>query len=228
MPPRGSDLWMSDGVCVERRDHRRLHLRAETPPPGLPAPAHLRRRRHPRAPTLFLSDDGDDVGVATFGGNRQRARRVAVRPDALARVGTVLHQEANHFRPSLQYSMVEGPMLVVLRHIDVDQLRTHGEHRPHTIDVAGAHGVAESADRYAIDERLQFGPTVEAVGSREHELRVVQREASRGSLPGSGRRPPPTASASPAANACSNSFAWRLSWTEIRFVAQRASGRVFP
>ena len=88
---------------------------------------------------------------------------------------------------SLQYSMVKGPMLVVSRHIEVDQLGTHREHRLHAVDVTGAHGVAESADRHAIDERLQFGPAVEAVGTREHELSVVQREARAGSLPGSGR-----------------------------------------
>ena len=88
---------------------------------------------------------------------------------------------------SVQYSMVKGPTLVVLRHIEMDELGTHREHRLHAIDVTGAHGVAESADRHAIDERLQFRPAVEAVGTREHELSVVQREACAGRLPGSER-----------------------------------------
>jgi hypothetical protein len=108
---------------------------------------------HLRVTTLFVSDDGDDVGVSTFGGNREGTRGVTVRPNTLARVGAVLHQEANYFRPPLQYRMVERPMLIVFSHIQVDQLRTHHEHRPHALDVIGAHGVAESADRAVMMRR---------------------------------------------------------------------------
>ena len=168
-----NELW----VRVERRDHRLFISTLER------VHQTCRHRRicddngRPRTLPLFLSDDGDDVGVATFGGNRESACRVAVRVDALPRVGTVLHQEADHVRPLLQHSMMKGAALVVSRHIEVDELGTYREHRLHAVDVTSAHGVAESADRCAIDERLQFWPAVEAVGTREHELSVVQREA---------------------------------------------------
>ena len=137
------------------------------------------------------------------------------------------HQEANDVGPPLEYRMVQGPMLVVSRHIEVDQLGTHHEHRPDAIDVTGAHGVAEAADRHAVDERLQFGPALEAVGSRDHELGVVQREARgirsvvlrvdlrRGVGFAGGKR-------------LKQFLRLTFELDQVGFVAQRATGRVFP
>src|SRR5688572_9731165 len=110
------EVW----VCVKRCDHRVLVSALKLLQEGGRHRRLCRGGGHPRTTTLFVPDDGDDVCVSTFGGNRERTCRVSVRPDALASVGTVLHQETNYFRSSLQYRMVESPMLVVLRHIEMD------------------------------------------------------------------------------------------------------------
>ena len=47
------------------------------------------------------------------------------------------------------------------------------------VEVSGAHGVDEPPDRRALHERLELRPALEAVGAREHQLRVVQRERGR-------------------------------------------------
>jgi hypothetical protein len=185
------------------------------------------RRGRARAIALFLSNDGCDIDVAALGGDGERARRVAVRPDALARVGSVLHQQADDVRPSMEHRMVQGSVLVVFRHIEMDQLGTRREHRLHHIDVTGAYGVAEPADRHAIDERLQSGPAVEAVGPRDHELRVVQREARRLRSLVMGvhlRRGVGVA----AGQRLEQLLRLPLELDQVGLVAERASGRVFP
>jgi hypothetical protein len=44
--------------------------------------------------------------------------------------------------------MVKGPMLVVFRHIEMDQLGTSHEHCAHAVDVTGADGVNELVNRH--------------------------------------------------------------------------------
>ena len=59
------------------------------------------------------------------------------------------------------------------------QLWTRVEKRAHSLHVTPAHRGDEAIHRGAVDERLELRPALEAVGAREHELRVVQREGLR-------------------------------------------------
>ena len=71
------------------------------------------------AAAFFLLDDLDDLVVAALGGERERGGGAAVRPDTLAGIGAMLHQESSDLRASLQHSVVKGPMLVVLRDVQM-------------------------------------------------------------------------------------------------------------
>ena len=100
-----------------------------------------------------------------------------MRPDPFAGIGPLLHQEANDVRTPPQHRMVQRPMLIVFRDIQVHELRASRDHRPHGVEVAVTHREDEPPDRDAIDKGLQLRPAVESVGARQDELRVVQREA---------------------------------------------------
>ncbi len=121
----------------------------------------------------------DDLVVATLDGERERSGRGAMWPDAFSRVGAMLHQEADDFRPPLQHGMVKRPMLVVLRDVQIHELWAGRHHRPHGVEIAVTHGLDEPTNRHAVDKCLQLGPAVKAVGARHDELRVMEGEGRR-------------------------------------------------
>jgi hypothetical protein len=78
-----------------------------------------RTRRRPAASSLGLSNDLDNFCVASLGRQREWARRVTERINALSRIGALPHQEADDFWLSLQHRMMQNLMLVVWRDIEV-------------------------------------------------------------------------------------------------------------
>jgi hypothetical protein len=131
-----------------------------------------------RAAPFLLFDDRDELVVATLGGESERRGRDAMGPDALPRVGALLHEEPDDVRSPAEHGVVKRSMLVVLRDVEVHELGASDHHRPHGVEIAGANGLDEPPHRDAVDERLQLGPAVEAVGARHDELRVMESEGS--------------------------------------------------
>ncbi len=72
---------------------------------------------------------------------------------------------------------MERHVPVARRRLAIHQLWPEPQDGAHLLNFAGAHRFNESADRDSIDEGLQFGPTVETITPREHELRMVQCKA---------------------------------------------------
>ena len=77
---------------------------------------------------LFVAHDLDDFGVPTVSGKRERACCITIRVNAFAWISAVLHQKSHNVGLPLQDCMVKGPMLVVLRDIQVDELRPYTDH----------------------------------------------------------------------------------------------------
>jgi hypothetical protein len=64
---------------------------------------------HPLAPVLLLLlDRGDDVRIAAVPRQRERRGRIAMREDALARVGAGRHQQTHHRRVAPQHRVMQG------------------------------------------------------------------------------------------------------------------------
>ena len=97
------------------------------------------------------------------GRDRQRAGRIAMRPDPFERIGAVLHQHAHHLRVAVEHGVVQRPVPVVLRHVHVHELGARGEHGANLRDVAPADRVRQTRNRHTVHVRLQLGPAVEAV-----------------------------------------------------------------
>ena len=104
-------------------------------------------------------------------------------PDALPRVGALLHEEADDVRSPAEHGCVKRSMLVVLRDVHVHELGASGHHRPHGLEIAVANGLDEPPHRDAVDECLQLRPAVKAVGARHDELRVTEGEGRRSGVP---------------------------------------------
>jgi len=68
-------------------------------------------------------------------------------------------------------------MLVVLGGFHVRQLRSRVDQRLHCREIVCANRLDETPNGRAVDVRLELGPAVESVRSRQHELRVVQLES---------------------------------------------------
>jgi hypothetical protein len=60
----------------------------------------------------------------------------------------------------------------------VHQLRTLTDHGAHALEFARLNGGHEAADGNAIDKSLELGPTLEAVGAGEDELRVAESDVA--------------------------------------------------
>ena len=104
-------------------------------------------------------------------------------PDALSRVGALLHQEADDVRSPAEHGMVKRLMFVVLRDVQVHELGASGHHRPHGVEIAVANGLDEPPHRDAVNKCLQLRPAVKAVRARHDELRVMKSEGRRIGLP---------------------------------------------
>ena len=176
-------VWWADvgqrGLGLEHGDHRLLaaghHGVLEA------AEAKVKRVRA-RAARLFLRDDHrDDLVVAAFLGDGVRAGRVAVGPDAGARVCSGLEQQPRHLDVALHDRDVEGAYFEASRSPahQIDDFRPPREKPTSRAEVAFLHGLVQPGGRNAIDRRLQLRPALEPVRARQHELRVVQREGLR-------------------------------------------------
>ena len=135
-----------------------------------------------RAARLFLRDDHrDDLVVAAFLGDGERAGRVAVGPDAGARVCSGLEQQPRHLDVALHDRDMEGAYFEASRSPahQIDDFRPPREKRTSRAEVASLHGLVQPGGRNAIDRRLQLRPALEPVRARQHELCVVQGEGFR-------------------------------------------------
>src|ERR1051326_8567755 len=70
-------------------------------------------------------------------------------------------------------------MLVVARHVHVNELGACAQQAAYLLKVAGLHRLGEARHGGAIDMLPELGPAFEAVGASEHELGIVQGEALR-------------------------------------------------
>jgi hypothetical protein len=102
-----------------------------------------------------------------------------MRPDAAIRIGAALHEQPYHLGPTRQDRDVQRLALVVGGLIDVHDLRACRENRPDAVEVAVADRRCQARHRDAVDERLELRPARKAVGPRDHELGIVQRERGR-------------------------------------------------
>ena len=133
-----------------------------------------------RIPTSSsLLHDRDDFGVAALAG--QLSALVASRCGQIPTRGSApccIRRRTISGVP-LEHRIVQRPVLVVLRHAQIDQLRARLEHRAHGREIACAHGISQPPDGDAVHIRLQLGPAVKSVRSREHELGVDAARTSR-------------------------------------------------
>ena len=168
------------GLGLEHGDHRLLaaghHGVAET------THAVVMRVDAARAALLFLrGHQRDDLVVPAFLGDRARAGRVAVGPDAVARVRSRFEQQPRHLDVTRHDRDVDGAYFEARRSLaqQIDDFRPPREQRTDRAEVALLHGLVQPRRRDAIDGRLQLRPALEPVRARQHELRVVQREGLR-------------------------------------------------
>ncbi len=182
----GREVQRRDTLHITRTDERRVGfhqgdgLRGEAPGDGLPQ--RIDRRAggssllaESCAAILFLAlDGGDNLAVLAINGKGIRRGRVAVRPDAHARVRTELHQDAGQLLMATQHGAMEraAAELGVL----VDQVRTRFGEPPHGRHVTGFDRRHECRQVHTRDVVLECGPARKAVGSREHPLGVGQSE----------------------------------------------------
>jgi hypothetical protein len=128
--------------------------------------------RGSRSSPFLLEDDRDDLIVPTLGRQSQSCGRLTVGIDALARFGAKLHQQPHEIRPPRQHRVMQRLMLVILRDIQIDDLRTSRNHYANRGHVTRADRFDQPADGDAINERFERRPTSEAVRARQHELGV--------------------------------------------------------
>ena len=168
------------GLGLEHGDHRLLAACHHGVPEA--AEAVAKGVRAARAALLFLRDHHrDDLVVPAFLGDGARAGRVAVGPDAAARVRSGLEQQPRHLDVALHDRDVEGAYFEARRSPahQIDDFRPPREKRTSRAEVAFLHGLVQPRRRDAIDGRLQLRPALEPVRARQHELRVVQGEGLR-------------------------------------------------
>ena len=115
----GREVQRRDTIDVARTDERRVGfhqgdgLRGAALGDGLPQRIDRRAGGRPlvaelRAAIVFLAlDDGDDLAVLAVDGDGIRRGRVAVRPDAHARVRAELHQDAGQLRIATQHGAMQ-------------------------------------------------------------------------------------------------------------------------
>ena len=94
------------------RRHQRAHAFLVPPLHGLEERIGRARLPHGRLSQalLLLTNDGHDIAIAPFHGDRERARRLPVRVDADTGVGAVLHQDAHERRFPRQNGGVQSPV----------------------------------------------------------------------------------------------------------------------
>ena len=96
--------------------------------------------------------------------------------DTVACRRAVPHQQPHHLRGAIEDRVVQHLQIVER---GPPKLRTHAQRAAHVLEIVGGDGIAQAPDGHAVDEGFQRGPALEAVGARQHELRVVQRERLR-------------------------------------------------
>ena len=174
----------SAGECwVRLQKHERLCLVAA----GDRASKFVRCKRRGRvraashfpATLLLFLNDGDDFVVASLAGEPERTRGLAVRIDALASVGPMLHQQAHHLGRPIQHCVVQRSMFVVACHVHVRQLGAGFEEGTRLLQIPVMDRLGESLHGGPVHISLELGPTVEAVAPRQHELGIVQGEFRR-------------------------------------------------
>ena len=129
--------------------------------------------RLPPVLLLFL-DRGHDVPIPAVPRQSEGGCRIAVRENALARIGASRHQQAHHRRVAAEHRVVQGLMLVVAGHVHCGQLGAGTQQRPRRGDVAHLDGLRQPCHTRSVHECFQLGPTLVAVRSRQHPLRVVE------------------------------------------------------
>lgn len=87
-------------------------------------------------------------------------------------------------------------MLVVLCQIERDEFLSDAEHCANVRKISSAYGVAQPLHGHTVHKCLQLRPAVEAVRTRQNDVRVVERERRR---IGSVRTRKPGVAAGPAA-----------------------------
>jgi hypothetical protein len=135
-----------------------------------------------RAALLFLRrHHRDDLVVAALLGDGARAGRVAVGPDAIARVGAGLEQQPRHLDIARHHRDVERADFEAGRSAvqQIDDFRPAREQRTHRAEVALFHGLVQPLRRDPLDGGLQLRPALEPVRARQDELCVVQGERVR-------------------------------------------------
>jgi len=133
------------------------------------------KRHRTIAPAIFFLalDGGDNLAVLAVNGNGICRGRVAVRPDAHARVHAELHQDAGQLLIATQHGAMQRTV-AELGVIRVDQVGTRFGDPPHGRHVTGFGRREECLELHAINVILERGPARKAVGSRKHSLRVGQ------------------------------------------------------
>ena len=115
----------------------------------------------------------DDLVVAAVAGEDVRAGRVPLGPDAAVRVGSEFEQQLGHVEITPQDGHVQRPHFAAAQ---IDNLRASREEIAGRLEVAAFGGLVQPGRGDAVDGGLQLGPALEAIGPRQHELRVVKRE----------------------------------------------------
>ena len=115
----------------------------------------------------------DNLVVAAVAGEDIRAGRIAFRPDAAVGVGSEFEQQRRHAEIAPQDGHVQRAHFAAGQ---IDNLRTAREQLARSLESAALGGLVQLGRRDAVDGGLQFRPALEAIGPRQHELRVMQRE----------------------------------------------------
>ena len=100
--------------------------------------------------------------------------RIPIRIDTPMRVGTVLKEETQGLRLSIEHREMDGFVLVVTGHVDVYQFGTDFQDRSYLSTVATTDRIIEPGDIDPIDSGLQFRPTVKPVFARDYQLDIGQ------------------------------------------------------
>jgi hypothetical protein len=91
-------------------------------------------------------------------------------------IGSKFEQQFGHFEVASQNSHVQRAHLASPQ---VDNLGAAREEFARDLDIAALNGLVQLGGGNAVYPSLKFGPTFEAIRSRQNELRVVQREGFR-------------------------------------------------
>jgi hypothetical protein len=98
------------------------------------------------AAVFFFLNDRDDFVVTAIPRDDQSGGCCAVRPDAFARVGSALHQQADHFRQASVHAVMENLVFVFVRHIGAYKAGLRIEDLAHTIAVVGLYSFGKLVD----------------------------------------------------------------------------------